>query len=482
MEWLLYQVVLLLYAAALVALSFRILMKRRAVGGTLAWLLFVYILPVLGIIFYLLFGERYLGRLRAKRARDQFQYYSLWLQRLLIQQDLNDQRHEQLLPVMQLMQHSIGMPVLNCRQWSIFHQANAVFTQLIKDISAANKTVFMEFYIVEPDGEVEAVLQAMESAAQRGVEIYLMMDSVGSNRFLRSQRHKALVRKGVKTLDVLHANYLRMTLRRQDLRQHRKLIAIDNEVAYTGSMNLADPTHFKAHSGVGPWVDVMVRMEGAISTLIQSTVIYDWEMETGIRLENHLAWPLLTDEQANPDIRLQLLPSGPAMDEELLLQALLTAIHSARHCVTITTPYFVPDEALLQALKAAAKRGLDVTVIVPKRNDSRLAQYAGRSFYAELLAAGVCIERYKGGLLHSKTVLIDDHQVLVGSVNLDMRSIWLNFEITLVADNKAFCAALNTVIDGYKADSERLTLHDWRRRALHERVLESLAQLASPLL
>ena len=181
----------------------------------------------------------------------------------------------------------------------------------------------------------------------------------------------------------------------------------------------------------------MVKIQGDIAKLVQGTLVFDWEMETGVRLADSLANPTFAERHAN---LMQLLPSGPALDEEILLQVLLTAIHNARQRIVLTTPYFVPDESLLQALKSAGKRGLDVTVIVPRKNNSKLAQYAGRSFYQELLLAGVVIRRFTDGLLHTKTVIVDDHLVLIGSVNLDMRSIWLNFEATLVVDDVAFCA------------------------------------------
>ena len=468
------------YGFILLALSLRILMKRRPVGVTLAWLLFLYILPVLGIGFYLLFGERYLGRLRARRAAIQFQYYSLWLQKILVtQQDLS-LSNSVIRPVMELTRGSVGMPVITGSEWQLFTEAAAVFERLCVDINDAQETIFIEFYILESKGDVERILMALESAAVRGVSVYLMLDSVGSNRFLRSKRCNAMVANGVKILDVLHANYLRMTLRRQDLRQHRKLISIDNKIAYTGSLNLADPRHFKTKSGVGPWVDIMVRLEGDISKIIQGTLVFDWEMETGVRLEEHLQWP---EFSPTSDTNLmQLLPSGPALDEEILLQVLLTAIHNAQHRITITTPYFVPDEALLQALKSTAKRGLEVTLIVPSKNDSKLAQYASRSFYDELLQAGVQIMHFNGGLLHSKIVIIDDHLVLMGSVNLDMRSLWLNFEATLMVDDDTFCQQMLTITSDYESRSHQLQRHEWQQRSHLKRIAENLAQLASPLL
>lgn len=469
-----------LYGGALVALSLRILMKRRPVGVTLAWLLLLMIIPVLGIFFYLLFGERHLGRLRARRATEQFNYYSLWLQRILLDQQNVTPRSAVLRPVMELTRGSLGMPVIVGSKWSLHSQPEDVFSRLIHDIDNARETIFFEFYIIEAEGLVEPVLTALEQAAERGVNVYLMADSVGSNRFLRSKRQRQMKARGVRIVDVLHANLLRMTLRRQDLRQHRKLIAIDNHIAYTGSMNLADPAHFKTKSGVGPWVDIMVRLEGDIAKVIQGTQIYDWEMETGIRLEQHLDWPEF--QPVSNDNMMQLLPSGPALDEEILLQVLLTAIHNARKSVIITTPYFVPDDSLLQALKSAAKRSLEVTLILPEKGDSRLAEYASRSFYDDLLQAGVHLLRFSGGLLHSKTVIIDHHLVLIGSVNLDMRSIWLNFESTLIVDDDEFCESVMTIIDTYISQSHRLHNQEWRKRPVHKRILENLAQLTSPLL
>ncbi len=467
------------YGVALAALSLRILMKRRPVGGTLAWLLFIYTLPIMGMFFYLLFGERFLGRIRAQRAKHQFQFYSLWLQRILQTQRSLYPLNPQLHPVMELTHRSIGMPALAGGQWALFDSANGLFESLKEDIDKAQNTIFLEFYILDDQGQVLNILAALSVAARRGVEVYLMLDSVGSHRFLASRRCQRLIAAGVNILDVLHANLLRMTVRRQDLRQHRKLIAIDNRIAYTGSMNLADPTFFNANLGVGPWVDIMVKIQGDIARIIQGTLIFDWEMETGVRLDAYLAKPSLNNN--NPPL-MQLLPSGPALEEDLLLQVLLTAIHNARHQIILTSPYFVPDEALLQALKSAGKRGLEVTVIVPFKNNSKLAQYAGQSFYEELLLAGVTIRRFTDGLLHTKTVIVDHHLVLIGSVNLDMRSIWLNFEATLVVDDIAFCEQMRAITDDYCLRSEQLLLSDWHQRPFHTRLLENLAQLASPLL
>jgi cardiolipin synthase len=468
-----------LYVAALIGLSLRILMRRRTVGVTLAWLLLIYALPLLGISLYAFFGERYLGRLRAGRARTQFRFYNQWLEDVSVRQDISAPINSPLRPVMELTRGSLGMPALEGNHWRTLDTADAVFDSLLSDIEEACEWIFMEFYILEDRGRVTEVLNALEAAQSRGVNVYLLLDSVGSNQFLHSKRCRSIKAAGIEVLDVLHANILRMFMQRMDLRQHRKLISIDNRVAYNGSMNLADPRWFKKDSGFGPWVDLQVRLEGPIAAIIQGSLIFDWEMETGVRLEQALSWPQQT--QAGGSL-MQFLPTGPAFEEDILLQVLVTAIHNARQEVFISTPYFVPEEALLLALKSAARRGLKVTVLIPRRIDSRMAQYAGRSFFDDLLRSGVEIRRFTGGMLHTKSVIIDDHLVLVGSVNLDMRSLWLNFEATLVVDDPDFHADMRLVVDRYLANSHRLELSEWRRRRLHKRVLENLAQLASPLL
>lgn len=467
------------YGALLLALSLRILMRRRSVGVTLAWLLLIYTLPLLGLGLYLMFGERYLGRIRARRARTLYAVYGEWLAEVAQRHAISTNSGSPLRPVMELTLGGLRMPALHGNAWELLHRPDVLFDQLLADIGDGREWIFMEFYILEPSGRVEEVLDALESAAARGVRVRMQLDSVGSRRFLASKRCRALRRAGVEILEVLHANIFRMTLQRVDLRQHRKLISIDNAIAYTGSMNLVDPRWYRKGSGFEPWIDLMVRVKGPMAAIIQGTMIFDWEMESGERLEKGLSWPRTATYGRS---LMQFVPTGPAFDEDIMLQVLLTAIHNARHQVLITTPYFVPDDAIIQALKSVAKRGLKVTLLMPRRIDSRLAQYAGRSFYDELLSHGIEILRFTGGLLHTKSVIIDDHLVLIGSVNLDMRSIWLNFESTLVVDDRQFYQSLSAVIEGYKHNSHRLDLSQWRKRPVYKRILENLAQLASPVL
>lgn len=287
---------------------------------------------------------------------------------------------------------------------------------------------------------------------------------------------------GIEFIESLKVNLMRFFLRRMDLRQHRKIVVIDNYISYTGSMNMVDPRYFKQDAGVGEWVDILVRMEGPVSTTLGIVYAFDWEMETGQRV---LPPPpdsnIMPFEQANGHTT-QIIASGPGFPDELIQQSLMTAMFSARKQLIMTTPYFVPSDDLLHAICTAAMRGVDVSIIMPRQNDSFLVRWASRSFYSELLAAGVKIYQFEDGLLHTKSVLVDGELSLVGSVNLDMRSLWLNFEITVVIDDKSFGSDPTLVQYDYIARSTRLEIEEWEQRPFWNRVVERICYFFSPLL
>lgn len=287
---------------------------------------------------------------------------------------------------------------------------------------------------------------------------------------------------GIEVVEALKVNLMRVFLRRMDLRQHRKMIMIDNYIAYTGSMNMVDPRYFKQDAGVGQWIDLMARMEGPIATAMGIIYSCDWEIETGKRI---LPPPpdvnIMPFEQASGHT-IHTIASGPGFPEDLIHQALLTAAYSAREYLIMTTPYFVPSDDLLHTICTAAQRGVDVSIILPRKNDSMLVGWASRAFFTELLAAGVKIYQFEGGLLHTKSVLVDGELSLVGTVNLDMRSLWLNFEITTAIDDKGFGADLAAVQDDYISRSRLLDARLWLKRPLWQRVAERLFYFFSPLL
>jgi cardiolipin synthase A/B len=286
----------------------------------------------------------------------------------------------------------------------------------------------------------------------------------------------------VEVVEALPVGLLRALFVRIDLRLHRKIVVIDGAVAFTGSLNLVDPRFFKQGAGVGEWVDAMVQVTGPAVKLLELVFVWDWLIETGETLEGLIPADAATLPARTGDAVAQVLPSGPGYEGDAIYQALLTAIYAARHELIMTTPYFVPDEALIGALQAAARRGVAVTLIIPERIDSVLVRYASRAYNDDLLSAGVRILRFHGGLLHTKSVVIDGDTTLFGTVNLDIRSLRLNFEVTLIASDAAFGGAVRELQLAYAAQSEPIDLARWRERGHFGRFLENSAQLVSPLL
>lgn len=469
------------YVLLVVIIVLRVVMTRRAIGVSLAWLILIFTIPILGISLYLLFGEIRLGRKRVERARAMYEPYARWISELVSHFPRQPATPtEGARPLSELVDSRLGSPMLSGNQVELLTEPYAILFALAKDIREASASCYLEFYIWHAGGWADQVAEALIDAAARGVDCRLLLDSVGSSGFFKGVWPERLQAAGVKLVEVLPAGAWRMPLQRQDLRMHRKLVVIDDRVAYTGSMNLVDPRFFKRSAGVGQWIDIMLRLQGPIVPLVWSLFVRDWEMETGERLlDSQQHKPAFDDER---DQHLQLIPSGPFTGGDCIQQILLLAIYQARRRVVLTTPYFVPDDPLVAALRSAADRGVQVQLILPARGDSFMARHACDAFLTELLSSGVEIYRFSRGLLHTKSVLIDEQLALVGSVNLDRRSFWLNFETTLLLDDPQFAAELLTLQQHYMAQASRLYLSHWSKRPWRKRLLENLLYLFSPLL
>jgi cardiolipin synthase len=259
-------------------------------------------------------------------------------------------------------------------------------------------------------------------------------------------------------------------------------MVVDERVAFVGGMNMVDPAHFKASAGVGEWVDLIARVRGPAVELYTLILARDWETETNEDLGDLRA--ALEGGVPDPegDMALQIVPSGPGAGPGYIQALLLSAIYAAERTLTITTPYFVPDQAILTALQSAARRGVAVTLIVPARSDTALTHYAGRAFFQDLLDAGVRIAEYCAGLLHTKSIVVDDEITLFGTVNVDPRSLWLNFELTTIAYDNDLARAIRDRQQCYIGDCTFVDPEKWRRRPLHKKLASDVAQLFSPLL
>ncbi|MDR3437705.1 MAG: cardiolipin synthase [Telmatospirillum sp.] len=487
---------LLIHVGLAFALSLRILYRKLQVNTALAWIVVLIAMPIAGPVLYGLFGAHSLGQRRLKIGQRIRRYYQKAY--AVARADGVDLAGiaEPFGALAGSIARESGFPVLARNAYTILTDAGEILESMGRDIDRAQSDCCLEFYIIDPSGRVEAILDAVLRAASRGVSCTILADDYGSKPFFRSVWPARLRAAGVNVIHSLPVAVIKSFSKRSDLRNHRKLLICDRSVAYTGSFNLVDPHLFKSGSHVGEWIDLMMRVEGQMvdaiacvfnaDALLDTPESKDWRTVIGNRAQDRdlPALPFDARKAASPDSRIlmQLLPSGPEMADATIFEFIVAAIFNARRRVRIVTPYFIPDQAVLLALKSAAKRGVAVEIIVPEKVDTRIGQYASEASYEELLGAGVAIGRFTGGLLHAKAVLIDEGVTLFGTVNMDMRSFYLNLELSLILYDRQISADLDTIIDTYAARSTMIDKAAWSTRPRTQRFLENLLRLAGPLL
>jgi cardiolipin synthase len=467
-----------------IGLSLRVVMRRPAVGVALAWLVVILVVPFVGAGVYLVIGETRLGRRRGARAAAVHAPYRAWLGGLRERYGVGP--GDGLTPgsegLARLIEAALGPPPLPGNALELLTDAPAIFRALIADIDQARRSCDLEFYIWSGGGLADELGEALLRASARGVSCRLLVDAMGSEAFLRGGGADRLRRGGVRVAAALPLGLLKALTVRFDLRLHRKIVVIDGGVAYTGSQNVADPRYFKQGAGVGAWVDAMVRLRGPAVEALAATFLEDWEIEAG---EGRPTPERLDDPGQLPEVgpsTVQVAPSGPNLPPARIRAILLETIYAARREIVLTTPYFVPDESLLLALASASARGASVTLVMPARNDSKLVDLASRAFQGDLAEAGVQVRLFDAGLLHTKSITVDGHLSLFGSLNLDPRSLQLNFEITLAVYDPTFTGELRRLQQSYIDQSRPLDLDAWGGRSFSSRLAENAARLVGPLL
>ncbi len=474
---------LVLHWSAVVAFSVRVIMRRRPVGVLLAWMAMILSVPVLGIILYLFIGENRINSTYLRRGQAIRPKYEEWRSSLC--EDLRlDQSvmNAEALPIQRQARSMAGFPAMGGNRLSLLTHYEPIFKAIIEDIERSCSSCHLEFYIWNSGGLADRLEAALIEAAGRGVACRVLLDAVGSKPFLKSRAIEALKSAGVEIGVVLPTGVFSALFSRADLRNHRKAVVIDGEIGYTGSQNLVDPRYFKQDSGVGQWVDAMIRVEGPVVEALAGTFIQDWEIATGTGYLYLRESPDLKRFERRGEAITQLVPSGPQPRPLSILQLVLSTIYAARRELIITTPYFVPDESVLTALMSAAHSGVEVTLIVPEKNDSVLADYASRAVFNDLLASGVRIAGFRGGLLHTKSITVDGEFSLFGSVNLDMRSLWLNFELSLFIYDAAMTAEIRALQLEYLHSSVMIDAGTRSNLSVSRRFLENAAHLLAPLL
>ena len=473
------------HAVLMAAVILRVLLRRPARGVALAWLLMAMMLPYVGAILYFLIGERRISRSRAERLAHMQRDF-----RAITAPHVTENRLQrggaQLTPEQRSLERAgesfFGAPAFIGNAVNLGSNTLDMLKHMAADIDSARISVLVEFYIWNEGGLTRDVLNALIRAAERGVKCLVLIDALGAAPWWRSAEPEMLRQAGVELRAALPVGILHGLAGRTDLRLHRKIVVVDGCIAWTGSMNMVDPRFFKQDAGVGEWVDAMVRIEGPVAGVLAAVMISDWVAEGGVTLQQVLAETALVPTQARGGTPVQVLASGPGESGDGLLQIMLALINAARSEVVLTTPYFVPEDSLVTALRGAAARGVKVIVVLPRRIDSLLVRHASRSFFDEVISAGGEIHEFKGGLLHTKSITVDGQQAMFGTANFDMRSLWLNYEVSLLVYDHAFVADLRGLQQSYLDDADAVLLVPWTKRPVGARLMESTMRLLTPLL
>lgn len=443
---------------------------RTTPAAARSWMLLVGFIPLLGLPLYLLLGHPWLSRqrvLRQTQASSVIREGQLPLKALRWSPDGG--AATEMAPLVErqgdfMPTRGNAVQLLDCYEDSL--------RALLADIGGAQRQVHLLYYLMFDDAVGDAVVAALLQAAARGVECRLLLDAVGGKRGLRRYR-KTLCDAGVQVHDLLPGGLRWRRSGRMDLRNHRKIAVIDGNVAYVGSQNLADAEFVRGF----PNRELVARAQGPVVAHLESVFASDWYIETGERLHVPLDCPF------HPaDIAAQLLPSGPAYPFENARDAVNALIHLARRRLVLTTPYFVPDDATLAALRIAALSGVEVQLILSQSSNQRLTAWAQESYYSHLLACGVRIALYRPHFLHAKHMSVDDDIALLGSINLDIRSFALNAEIGMICYDRDTVTRMREIEADYLSHSIAIDAGQWNRRPAWRRSREGIARLADSLM
>lgn len=452
-----------------VVLTVRVLLRpHRDPASRIAWIVVIIALPVAGFVAYLLLGETNIGRKRVERMR----YVLSTLP------DLDETpgwdsptlrpeipKHHQ--PLFRVGRSINGFEPVGGNRAQLTADADAAIDAMVADIDAATDHVHLLTYIWLPDNTGAKMAEALKRAAARGVTCRAMADDIGSRHLIHSGLWKDMARAGVKLTRALPVGnpLLRIFEGRIDIRNHRKILVIDNEITYCGSQNCADPA-FLPKAKYGPWVDLVVRFEGPIARQNQYLFAADWMAYADEDITDLLKAPM---EAPDAGFSAQVVASGPTERYSAMPEMFETLIYRAQRELFITTPYYVPVDSMQAALCAAGNRGVNTTIIFPSRNDDFAVGATSRSYYQDLLTAGVKIHEFGAGLLHTKSLTVDGEVTLIGSANMDRRSFNLNYENNILLYDTDVTAKMLGRQESYLADCRQITAEEvaawpWRRR------------------
>jgi cardiolipin synthase len=456
------------WLAYLVGLGGWIVLQKREPVATLSWLLGLAALPYLGFAIYYVFGPQKIKRHRLRRSRA----------RVGLPDAFANAPTGEAAELQRLAASTTGLHASSATDVRLLVDGGNTYDALLDAIAGARHHVHLEYYIFCADRSGTALRDALVERARAGIAVRVLLDAVGSAEMARGFFAPLLAAGG--ELAWFHPLRLLRFWKRPwvNLRSHRKIAVIDGRIGFTGGINITDAENDRLRTDA--YRDLHLRLQGDVVRALQLVFVEDWAYATGSR-EFIGSIARTMPPAAAGTIPAQVLTSGPDSPWEAIHRLHVGAIHAARQRVWLATPYFVPGEAAIMALTSAALSGLDVRLLVPRRSDSRLVTFAARSYFDELLAAGVKVYEYGPRLLHTKALLVDETVAIIGSANFDSRSFRLNFEVSMLFEDAAVARALAQVIEADFAHAPRVRPE--RARSLWRvRLPEALARLLSPLL
>lgn len=475
----------LIVLAHLVVILFVLLLERRQPAATLAWLLTLVFLPVVGILLYMLFGvptgmrrSRKLAQVTL-RLQEVFERHRL-AEKLCVERNpaLSEGRT---VAMFKLSANIASMPASVGNRTAILINGAATYRALLAAFKVARHHIHVQFYIVQPDRWGQVLRDHLAVRARAGVEVRVLVDGVGSFSLPRGFWDPLLAAGGKVAVFKPVRLFARFRRRdRIDFRNHRKIVVIDGRTGFTGGINIGSE-YLGMKPELGHWRDTHMQIDGPAALSLQATFAEDWYVTTLELLDAEGYYPEPTHAGPGGDV-VQIVDSGPDRRWSPIQQFYFQAVALAQSRVWITSPYFIPDEAMLQALVGAALRGVDVRILLPSKSDVTLISMASRSYYDTLLNAGVRVFEYARGFVHAKTLVVDEWMGTIGSANLDMRSFYLNYEVNAFVYSRGFANSLASTFLEDLRDAQEVTLAAERGRSLPARMLQALARLLSPLL
>ncbi|WP_223787122.1 cardiolipin synthase [Marinicella meishanensis] len=475
------------YWLLLIYVTLQIIHQYTISSRASAWLFTVYVFPVVGLVLYFIFGvKRRKRKMYAVKLTENQKFLEAYQARFSAESLRVMQQHQQQLKqfhgLTQMIYHDGCSRLTVKNKLTLLQNGEEKFPQLFQDIERAERTIHLEYYIFKADDIGSELIQRLIKKAKSGVQVRFIYDDYGSLS-LPGQVLKRMRAAGIEAHPFAEIKWFAFT-ERLNYRNHRKIVVIDGCVAYVGGINVGD--EYNNTGGIDPlyWRDTHLRIEGQGAAYLQNIFLNDWNFCAGqnLEIEDELLPKGIENLSEDEYTMMQVVASGPDSPQPSILFSILHAIHTAERTILITTPYFIPNPALIKALKMAVLRGVAVRVLVPNHSDSKVVNAAAQSFYYELMLVGVSVYKYTKGFLHAKTMVVDDFLSVLGTANFDERSFELNFEVNVMIYDEAMATKLSDTFEHDLDGAKQLSVDAWEQRSVVKVFIEKLARLISPIL